>query len=472
MIVLEYLYPELILIIGFLTCILIGVFQKNSFDLISKIIILIFFSCLLVFYINPKQEIVVLNNTYSIDHFSVFLKSLILISSIFVLIFTKEYIQRCQINFFEYPILLLSSVIGMFVMISSNDLIGLYLGIELQSLSLYVLASSDKNSIKSTEAGVKYFILGALSSGLFLYGCSLIYGFSGHTNYFLINENINNGNLGVLFGFVFILIGLAFKISSAPFHMWAPDVYEGSPTSVTAFFSLAPKVAGLGALIKILFIAFGNIINEWKLILTIISILSMFIGALAAIGQTNIKRLMAYSSIGHIGYALIGLVTGVSSGLSATLIYISIYVVMNIAVFSCVFFFKRGNVYFENISDLSGLSKNHPILALCFTLILFSLAGIPPLAGFFAKFYIFKSAIETNLYLLAILGLVSSVIAAFYYLRIIKIMYFDNEVDKFDDSYNLGLKISLLLSTFIISFYFIKPDFIINFSNLVVKIFN
>ena len=306
----------------------------------------------------------------------------------------------------------------MFVMVSSNNLIGLYLGIELQSLSLYVLASLNRDSTKSTEAGVKYFVLGALSSGLLLYGCSLVYGFTGSTNYYVIAENFSADNIALLFGLVFILIGLAFKISAVPFHMWTPDVYEGAPTSVTAFFALAPKVAGFGAIIRILYIAFGNVFDEWQSILIFISVASMILGAVAAIGQTNIKRLMAYSSISHMGYGLAGLATGINEGVTASVLYIFLYVVMNIGSFACILIMKRKDIYLENIRDLSGLSKNHTLVAFCLTVMFFSLAGIPPLAGFFAKFYIFMAVVKADLIILAVIGLVTSVTVSYTHLTL------------------------------------------------------
>jgi NADH-quinone oxidoreductase subunit N len=336
-------------------------------------------------------------------------------------------------------------------------------------LSLYVLASLNRDSVKSTEAGVKYFVLGALSSGLLLYGCSLIYGFTGSTNYYIIAENFDSRNLGLLFGLVFILIGLAFKISAVPFHMWTPDVYEGAPTSVTAFFALAPKVAGFGAIIRILYVAFGNVFVEWQIILIFISVASMILGAVAAIGQTNIKRLMAYSSISHMGYGLAGLATGIDEGVSASILYIFLYVVMNIGSFVCILIMKRKNIYFENIRDLSGLSKNHPVIAFSFTVFLFSLAGIPPLAGFFAKFYIFMAVIKAELFALAVIGLVTSVISAFYYLKIIKIIYFDPEQEKFDSITSKGIKVSLTFSTLLILFYFLNPSILNYFVNIASK---
>jgi len=328
--------------------------------------------------------------------------------------------------------LILSSVLGMMVMISSNDLIVFYMGLELQSLALYVLATFNRNNLKSSEAGLKYFVLSALSSGLLLYGCSLIYGFSGSTNFEIIASQLDSNEYALTFGIVFILVGLAFKISAVPFHMWAPDVYEGSPTTVTLFFTMVPKIAALTVFIRFLYVPFLELIDQWQMILVFLSIASMLFGAIAAIGQKNIKRLIAYSSIGHIGYALAGVASASNDGIQSSVIYLTIYIVMNLGFFSCLLMLRRNDNYYESIDDLSGLSKNHPILSFSLLVILFSLAGIPPLAGFFAKFYIFKAVIEQSMYFLAIVGLLSTVIGAFYYLRIIKIIYFDPEKEKYD----------------------------------------
>ncbi len=463
------IYPELFIALSLLVLLMVGVFNKDSFNIVSKFTSLALLVSIPMIYINDNVSAKLFGNNYLIDEFSSFLKILILGSSAFALFFTNQYIKDNKIDKFEYPILIIAAILGMFVMVSSNNLIGLYLGIELQSLSLYVLAALNRDSVKSTEAGVKYFVLGALSSGLLLYGCSLIYGFTGSTNYFVIAEKFTSGNLALSFGLVFILVGLAFKISAVPFHMWTPDVYEGSPTSVTAFFALAPKVAGFGAIIRILYVAFGNVFLEWQSILIFISIGSMILGAVAAIGQTNIKRLMAYSSISHMGYGLAGLTTGINEGISASILYIFLYVVMNIGSFVCILLMKRKNIYLENIRDLSGLSKNHPIIAFSFTVILFSLAGIPPLAGFFAKFYVFMAVIKSNLLALAIIGLITSVISAFYYLRIIKIIYFDPEQEKFDPITSKGIKISLAFSTLLILFYFLNPSVLNYFVNIAAK---
>ena len=370
-----------------------------------------------------------------------------------------NYVKINNILKIEYPILILCSLLGMLVMISSNDLIVFYIGLELQSLALYVLASFNRDNLLSSESGLKYFVLSALSSGLLLYGCSLIYGFSNSTNFEEISQNFNF-EYGVIFGMVFVIVGLAFKISAVPFHMWAPDVYQGSPTSVTLLFAILPKIAALTVFIKFLYGPFLNLFDDWQFIIIFMSVASMILGAVAAIGQKNLKRLIAYSSISHMGYALAGLTTGTNQGVQSSIIYLIIYLIMNLAFFSCLFMLKRNDKFFENIEDLSGLSKKHPILALSFLIILFSLAGIPPLAGFFAKFYVFMSVIEKEMYFLAIVGLLATVIAAFYYLRIIKIIYFDPEQEKFDTSINIGLKFTLIFSTSVILMYFLNPNFI------------
>jgi NADH-quinone oxidoreductase subunit N len=336
------------------------------------------------------------------------------------------------------------------------------MGLELQSLALYVLATFNRDQLQSSEAGLKYFVLSALSSGLLLYGCSLIYGFSGSTNFDIISNQLNSNEYVLTFGIVFIIVGLAFKISAVPFHMWAPDVYQGSPTSVTLFFTMVPKIAALTVFIRFLYVPFLNLIDQWQMIIVFLSIASMLFGAIAAIGQTNIKRLIAYSSIGHIGYTLAGLASGTNEGIQSSIVYISIYIIMNLALFSCLLMLKRNNKYYEDIEDLSGLSKNHPLLSLSLLVILFSLAGIPPLAGFFAKFYIFKAVIEQSMFFLAVVGLLSTVVAAFYYLRIIKIIYFDEEKEKYDEDHSIWLKFSLTFSTILILLYFIFPSQLID----------
>ena len=460
---LNLIIPELFLTTSIMILLMIGVFYKNSFNLIFKLsTIILLATFILLFNHSVDTSAKLFNNSYTIDYLSLFMKALTLVACIFVMLSSFDYIKLIGINKIEYPILILSATLGMMIMISSYDLIVFYMGLELQSLSLYVLVSFNRDSYRSTEAGLKYFILSALSSGLLLYGCSLIYGFSNSTNFDLIAQNIDQFNTGSIFGIVFILVGLAFKVSAVPFHMWAPDVYEGSPTSVTAFFAIVPKVAALTVFIRFLYVPFINLVDQWQMIIIFISLASMILGAVAAIGQTNLKRLMAYSAIGHMGYALAGLATGSNEGIQSTVIYLSIYLLMNLGIFSCIFMMKRKDIFYEDIQDLSGLSKNHPIISVCLLVLLFSLAGIPPLAGFFAKFYVFMAVIKVEMYTLAIIGLITTVISAFYYLRIIKIIYFDDPKEIFEIDQNLGLKVSLFLSTIIILIYFIYPSLLID----------
>jgi NADH-quinone oxidoreductase subunit N len=461
---LNLVLPEIFISLSIMFLLVLGVFKNDS----SKIIFNISLLVLLIASIITLNEtfsidrVTLFNNSVVIDHMSSLMKIITLIGAFLVLVISSAYLKSFKIFKIEYPVLILSSVLGMMVMISSNDLMVFYMGLELQSLALYVLATFNRDQLKSSEAGLKYFVLSALSSGLLLYGCSLIYGFSGSTNFNVISSQLNSNEYVLTFGIVFILVGLAFKISAVPFHMWAPDVYEGSPTSVTLFFTMVPKIAALTVFIRFLYVPFLNLIDQWQMIIIFLSIASMLFGAIAAIGQTNIKRLVAYSSIGHIGYTLAGLATGSNEGIQSSIIYISIYVIMNLALFSCLLMLKRNDQYYEDIDDLSGLSKNHPVLSLSMLVILFSLAGIPPLAGFFAKFYIFKAVIEQSMYFLAIVGLLSTVIAAFYYLRIIKIIYFDKEKEKYDEDHSLWLKFSLTFSTILILLYFIFPSQLID----------
>ena len=456
---LEIILPEIFLSLTIMFLLLFGVFKNNSSKLIynlTTLSLIILFALLLNLY--QVSDLSIFNNSYKVDSLATFMKLLTIGSGIFVMLTSSKYIEINNINKMEYPILILSSILGMMVMISSNDLIVFYMGLELQSLALYVLASFNRENLLSTESGLKYFVLSALSSGLLLYGCSLIYGFSGSTNFNIILDNSSSGQYGITFGIVFILVGLAFKISAVPFHMWAPDVYQGSPTSVTTFFAVLPKIAALSVFIRFLYVPFAEMNDQWQMIIIFLSIASMIFGAVAAIGQKNLKRLIAYSSIGHMGYALTGLAAGTNQGIQGSISYIAIYLVMNLAFFSCMFMLRRNSEYYESIEDLSGLSKNHPLLSFSLLIILFSLAGIPPLAGFFAKFYVFMAVIEQKMYFLAIVGLLSTVIAAFYYLRIIKIIYFDKEKEKFETDHHFGLKLTLAVSTIFILAYFIYPS--------------
>ena len=455
---LNILLPEIFLTLSIFSILMIGVFLKNSFNLIFNLSSIIIIITIAIIYNRPNIEEKIFLDSFTRDAFSNFFKILILISSLFVLNTSKNYITDKKLDKFEYPIIILLSILGMFFMVSSNDIIVFYLGLELQSLSLYILASIDRDNLKSSESGIKYFILSALSSGLLLYGCSLLYGFTGSTNFDLIANELNKENTGAVFAMVFILVGLAFKISAVPFHMWTPDVYEGAPTSITSYFAVVPKVAGLAVLIKFMFIPFSNILSEWQTIIIFISIASMILGAVAAIGQKNIKRLLAYSSIGHIGYALAGVATGKISGYQSAIIYISIYVIMNIGIFSCLYLLKKDGEYKENISDLSGVSKKHPLLAISFLIILFSLAGIPPLGGFFAKFYVFLAVLEQGMFTLAIIGLLTTVISAFYYLKIIKTIYFDDSAITFDAVKNKTAQASIFISCTILLTFFLYPS--------------
>ena len=457
-----YILPELFISLAIMFLLMIGVFIKKSFKLVNLLTMLILIFTIILVFNQPDETIKIFNESYVIDRLAIFMKILTLLFCFFILLSSKDYVKNNNIDKIEYPIIILSSTLGMLLMISSYDLIIFYLGLELQSLCLYILASFKKDEIKSTEAGLKYFVLSALASGLLLYGCSLIYGFTGSTNFEIISANLSEATTGAVFGIVFVIVGLAFKISAVPFHMWTPDVYEGSPTSVTGFFAILPKIAALSVFIRFLYVPFINLIDQWQLIIIFLSIASMLLGAVAAIGQKNIKRLIAYSSIGHMGYALAGLSTGTNEGVQSTIIYLTIYLVMNLGAFGCIFMMRREKVFFENIEELSGLSKNHPMLALSFLIIFFSLAGIPPLAGFFAKFYIFMSVIKVEMYALAIIGLLTTVISAFYYLRIIKIIYFDRPKKPLDQSYDWGLKTSLIFSSILTLDYFLYPSILTN----------
>ena len=459
-----YVIPEIFLSLSLMFLLILGVFKRNGSSIVYNLsIFILVITVPLILNVPFSEELLIFNDGYKIDYLSNFIKILIVISTLFVLLTSSQYLKSIKIYNVEYPILILSSILGMMVMVSSNDLIVFYIGLELQSLALYVLASFNRDNELSSESGLKYFVLSALSSGLLLYGCSLVYGFSSSTNFSQISFNYNQSTQGVIFGMVFILVGLAFKISAVPFHMWAPDVYQGSPTSVTLFFAILPKIAALTVFIRFLYTPFVNLIDQWQTIIIFLSIASMLFGAVAAIGQKNLKRLIAYSSISHMGYALAGLTTGTNEGIQSSVSYISIYLVMNLAFFSCIFMLKREDKYYENLEDLSGLSKNHPLLSFSFLIVLFSLAGIPPMAGFFAKFYVFMAVIEQSMFFLAIVGLLASVVAAFYYLRIIKVIYFDNEVEKYDTNHSVGLKLSLILTTLLILIYFIYPNSLIDF---------
>ena len=419
--------PEILLAAGALALVLIGAFRgEKSFGLINK---LAFFMLAFVGVLIAMQDaatVSAFNGAFISDSFGRFMKITVLIGSAVTLMISGDYLKATGSQQFEFPILVALSTLGMLLMISAGDLIALYLGLELSSLALYVVASFNRDSVKSTEAGLKYFVLGALSSGMLLYGASLVYGMTGSVSFSGIASVLKDGtSLGVIFGLVFILAGLAFKISAVPFHMWTPDVYEGAPTPVTAFFAAAPKIAAMALLVRVVEQAFPHITGQWQQIIVFIAIASMGLGAFAAIGQQNIKRLLAYSSIGHVGFALVGLSAGTAGGVEGVAIYMAIYLVTTLGTFGCVLAMRREGGYVEDIDDLAGLSKTHPMMAFILAMLMFSLAGIPPLAGFFAKWYVFVAAVEAKLYALAVIGVVTSVVGAYYYLRIVKIMYFD-----------------------------------------------
>lgn len=418
---------ELVLVVAGLAMVLIGAIRgETSKCLIDWVAIgALVLAGILVIEQGPGV-LQTFNGAFVSDEFARFMKVLTLLGSLAAIILSSGYMRDEKFARFEYAILIVLSTLGMMVMISANELISLYLGLELQSLALYVVASFHRDNTKSTEAGLKYFVLGALSSGMLLYGMSLVYGFTGSVNFKVIAESVHGGHgTGVTFGLVFILAGLAFKISAVPFHMWTPDVYEGAPTPVTTFFATAPKMAAVAILVRILVDGFPGVTREWQQVVTFMAIASMALGAFAAITQTNIKRLMAYSSIGNMGYALVGLASGTVQGVEGVAIFMAIYLAMTLGAFACILSMKTENGRVEQIEDLSGLSRTHPYMAAIFMLILFSLIGIPPLAGFFGKFYVFAAAIKAKLMALAIIGILTSVVSAYYYLRVVKVMYLD-----------------------------------------------
>ncbi|MEY3596539.1 MAG: hypothetical protein RL543_492 [Pseudomonadota bacterium] len=419
--------PEILLAVGALALVLIGAYRgEKSFGLINTLAFLLLALVGVLIATQDAVTVSAFNGAFISDSFGRFMKIAVLIGSAVTLMISGDYLKATGSQQFEFPILVALSTLGMLLMISAGDLIALYLGLELASLALYVVASFNRDSVKSTEAGLKYFVLGALSSGMLLYGASLVYGMTGSVSFSGIASVLKDGtSLGVIFGLVFILAGLAFKISAVPFHMWTPDVYEGAPTPVTAFFAAAPKIAAMALLVRVVEQAFPHITGQWQQIIVFIAIASMGLGAFAAIGQQNIKRLLAYSSIGHVGFALVGLSAGTAGGVEGVAIYMAIYLVTTLGTFGCVLAMRREGGYVEDIDDLAGLSKTHPMMAFILAMLMFSLAGIPPLAGFFAKWYVFVAAVEAKLYALAVIGVVTSVVGAYYYLRIVKIMYFD-----------------------------------------------
>ncbi len=456
---------EIFLAISGMIALLISVFSSkdSSLKITTRFCNLSLLISLILIVLSHQNSGYLFNEMYVYDGLSLYSKTLILLGTILTLLIGSKPQKIDGFNQPEYPVLILFSVLGMVLMSSSKNLISLYMALELQSLPLYVIAAINRDNLKSSEAGLKYFILGALSSGLLLFGMSLVYGAVGDTSFSLISE-VSSQNMSsiLLVGLVFILSGLAFKISLVPFHMWTPDVYEGAPTPVTAFFAIVPKIAAITILVRVTFSAFDNAITSWQQIIIFLSLLSMILGSFAAIMQNNLKRLMAYSSIAHMGYALVGVASGLLEGVSGVLIYMAIYIIMNVGAFIIILSMRRDNQIVEEIYDLKGISKTHPFLAFSFVTILFSMAGIPPLAGFFGKWLVFYSAVNANLIFLAIIGVLTSVVGAFYYLRIIKIMYFDENDVNLDVVENkssmaiLGLMLFLTLSFGIFLNWFVE----------------
>jgi NADH-quinone oxidoreductase subunit N len=456
--------PEIFMAVAGMALLLLGTFlTRNPTRVITWLTILVLaFVFVTVAWETPART-TAFEGMFVADQFGRFMKLLVLLGSGLALAMSTGYVEREQMSRFEFPVLILFATLGMMLMISANDLISLYLGLEMQSLALYVVAAFRRETVRSTEAGLKYFVLGALSSGMLLYGASLVYGFSGTTRFedlatVLAGDAVS---AGAVIGLVFVAAGIAFKISAVPFHMWTPDVYEGAPTPVTAFFAAAPKVAAMALFARVLLGPFAGLANEWQQILIVVSVGSMLLGAFAAINQTNIKRLMAYSSIGNVGYALVGLAAGTEQGLRGVLIYMAIYLFMTLGTFACILAMKQKGRMVEQIADLAGLSRTNPMLALALALFMFSMAGIPPLAGFFAKYFVFLAAVQAELYTLAVIGVLSSVVSAFYYWRIVRVMYFEDAIEGLDRPMEPGVAAVLAISTAVITLFILLPGAIL-----------
>jgi NADH-quinone oxidoreductase subunit N len=444
------LVPELILAIGAMALLLLGAIRgEKGIHFVSVLAIILLVASAWFVGVPLTERPHAFGGAFVVDDFARFAKLLILLGSALTLMMAQDFLKSLGLDKFEFPVLILLSTVGMMLMVSASSFIALYMGLELQSLALYVLAAFHRDSLRSTEAGLKYFVLGALSSGMMLYGISFIYGFTGSTDFATVAHVVSDGHvsIGLIFGIVFLISGLAFKVSAVPFHMWTPDVYEGAPTPITAFFSMSPKVAAMILFLRAMLGAFPGAIHQWQQIVIFISVLSMALGAFAAIGQTNIKRLMAYSSIGHMGYALLGLAAGSTQGVQGVLLYMLIYVITNAGVFVCILRMKRGGQQIETIADLAGLARTQPRLAFALMVFMVSLSGLPPFAGFFGKFYVFLAAIQAGLYIPAILGVAASVVAAVYYLGIVKLIYFDEPAQAFDGRAGGSLNAILIGST-------------------------
>lgn len=467
--------PELMIVLSAIVLLMIGVFRGNaSTQAINMLSVLVLAGALAMLLHHVAFKAPVLGGMLVVNTFTQTIKGIILVSAVLALTITQGWLKQVEDARFEYPVLVLFSVSGMLLLVSANNLIAVYMAMELMSLALYVLAAFQRDCLRSTESGLKYFVLGSLASGLMLFGMSLVYGFAGSTDFSALRELItstsgidsHNGVLamGALVGLIFMIVGFAFKVSAVPFHMWTPDVYEGAPTPVTMLFAVAPKVAAIAIFVRVMMGPFGSVPEQWQQIIVCISVLSMVIGALGGLTQNNIKRLLAYSSIGHVGYVLMGLATGTVLGIQGMVVYLSLYIVMSVGMFGCVMLMRRHGVHVEQISDLAGLSKTHPRMALAITVFLFSMAGIPPLAGFFGKFYLFLAVVKAGMVPLAIIGVVSSVIACFYYLKVVKIMYFDEPAQRLDLDAPLLTKVVIALCTVFTFAFFLAPSWLLALS--------
>jgi len=450
--------PELVVVVTAIALLMLGVFRSgDSTHAAANLAIAGLLGSLVLVLALVGERRLAFESMFVMDGFGAFVKVLILVASSLSIALSLPYLDQEKLGRFEYPVLILFATLGMLMMVSSNDFLSLYVGLEMQSLSLYVLAAYHRDSAKATESGMKYFVLGSLASGMMLYGISLVYGFSGTTSFDILAKlfsgeegHVVHPHLGFIAGLVFIMAGLCFKVSAVPFHMWTPDVYEGAPTPVTSFFAVAPKIAAVALFARVLFDPFAELVAQWRQVIVFVAVLSMFVGAFAAITQTNIKRLMAYSSIGHVGFILVGLAAGSVDGVQGVLIYLAIYLFMNIGTFAVILSMRQKGQLVEGINDLAGLSKTRPGMAFVMAALMFSMAGIPPLAGFWGKFYVFKAAVDAGLYTVAVIGVLTSVVSAYYYLRIIKIMYFDEPVESFDAPQSSAMGVVMALSTFVV----------------------
>ncbi len=470
------LVPELLICITAITMLMIGAFKGNKVTIsLTMLAALALVGSAYILMQQPADTVTIFHGMFRSDSITQYAKLLILFAALMVLILSVPWLQRKETKRFEYPVLYLFAVLGLLLMVSANDLLSLYMALELASLSLYVMAAYERDNVRASEAGLKYFVLGSLASGMLLFGASLVYGFSGTTNFETLAALFADSTDQVLspaliVGMVMVMVGFCFKISAVPFHMWTPDVYEGAPTPVVAFFAVAPKIAALVLFTRFLMQPFEMLVMQWQQIIYFVAIASMLLGAFGAIRQTNIKRLLAYSSIGHVGYALVGVASGTAAGVQAMLIYLSLYIFMSVGAFGFVMMMRRDGKAMEDIAELGGLSKTSPRSALFMAIMMFSMAGIPPLAGFFGKMYVFLAALEREMYILVIVGLLSSVVAAYYYLKVVKVMYFDEAKDKFDGETMLSSRVVLALCALVTLLFFIIPTPLIDMTASAVSV--